>query len=418
MSSNRHDPDRPVPPAPDPDTREDMTGPVAAPGAAELRAAMVDQVMTDERVTSRWSAALLAPWRDALATVPRHQFIPASVYVAHPDGGQPPLVPLNREDDPARWLRIAYGAEPPGWVVTQVDDGDPVGPGGGGRAVTSSASAPAIMAAMLAALDAQPGERVLEIGTGTGYNAALLAHRLGADQVTTIEVDPVVADAARRALNATGYGRVCLLTGDGADGYPPRAPHDRLIATVAPRQIPPAWIEQTRPGGRVVAPWRNSYTGALVALTVGADGTATGPVVDDAAFMWMRAHREPGADSIGGDDEVADAERSVTDLHPYWIGGDRGAQFAIGQRVPRCQHRYEPDGEDDALWLLDFESGSWAKMEHKRGADTFPVLQYGPRRLFDEAYQAYRWWNGHDRPGIDRWRFTVGPDGQRIELTG
>ncbi|HEY2724440.1 MAG TPA: methyltransferase domain-containing protein [Pseudonocardiaceae bacterium] len=394
-----------------------MTGSVTAPAAAESRAAMVERVMTDERVTGRWPAALLAPWRDALATVPRHRFVPARVYVPHPDGGRPPLVPLHRDDDPERWLRIAYGAEPPGWVVTQVDDGDPAGPDGGGVAATSSASAPAIVAAMLAALDAQPGERVCEIGTGTGYNAALLAHQLGAERVSTVEVDPVIGDAARRALRAAGYGGVRVVTGDGADGYPPGAPFDRLVATVAPREIPPAWIAQTRPGGRVVVPYRNDYTGALVALTVGEDGTATGPVVDDAAFMWMRADREPGADSIGGDEEVAAAERTVGDLHPYWIGGDRGAQFAIGQWVPDCQHRYEPDGDGDALWLLDFRSRSWAKIEHHdRDAGTFPVLQYGPRRLFDEARRAHAWWVDHDRPGIERWQFTVTAGGQRIAL--
>jgi protein-L-isoaspartate(D-aspartate) O-methyltransferase len=395
-----------------------MTGPVAELGAAELRAAMVERVMTDERVSGRWPAALLAPWRDALATVPRHRFVPPCVYVTHPEGGRPPLVPLRCEDDPARWLRIAYGAEPPGWVITQVDDGDPAGPGGGGRAATSSASAPAIMAAMLAALDAQPGERVCEIGTGTGYNAALLAHRLGAENVTSVEVDPAVADAARRALHASGYGQVRVVTGDGADGYPPGAPFDRLIATVAAREIPPAWVAQTRPGGRVVVPYRNDYTGALVALTVDEDGAAMGPVVDDAAFMWMRAHREPGRASLGDDDELAAADRSMTDLHPYWIGGDRGAQFAIGQRVPGCQHRYEPDGDGDALWLLDFGSRSWAKIEHHdRDAASFPVLQYGPRRLFDEAHQAYAWWADHNRPGVERWRFTVSESGQGIALT-
>ena len=82
--------------------------------------------------------------------------------------------------------------------------GIPPGPGQRGRYVTSSASQPNVVALMLKALDAQPGMRVLEIGTGTGYNAALLAHRLGAPHVTSVEIHPDLADHARRALMSTG----------------------------------------------------------------------------------------------------------------------------------------------------------------------------------------------------------------------
>lgn len=70
------------------------------------------------------------------------------------------------------------------------------------------------------------------------------------------------------------------------------------------------------------------------------------------------------------------------------------------------------------MWLLDFESRSWAKVVHEPDACVFPVSQYGPRRLFDEVERAYRWWDGHGRPGVERWRFTLGPDEQRIELIG
>jgi hypothetical protein len=135
--------------------------------------------------------------------------------------------------------------------------------------------------------------------------------------------------------------------------------------------------------------------------------------------MWLRTQREGGAAALVDDEEEADAERSVTDLHPYWIGGDRGARFAIGQRVLGCQYRYlDEDDGSETLWLLDFDSRSWAKLTHQpsTAADTYPVLQHGPRRLFDEVYRAHRWWVSHDRPGVDRWRFTVGPGGQKIQL--
>lgn len=181
-------------------------------------------------------------------------------------------------------------------------------------------------------------------------------------------------------------------------------------------------ITQTRPGGRVVVPLRVSDydDGTLVVLIVDADGQhASGEVVDDASFMPLRSQRSGGAASICDDDESAAAERTITDLHPWHLVGERGARFAIGQRVRDCYWRYRPDDDGrDALWLLDFVSGAWAKVEHPdKHAETFAVLQYGERRLFDEVERAWRWWNGNDRPGVERWRLTVGPDGSHFTLT-
>ncbi len=188
------------------------------------------------------------------------------------------MQPVRRAEEPNRWLEMASGDDS---VVTQVDDGHPAGPRDGGDLPTSSASRPNVVALMLKHLNIRGAERVLEIGTGTGWNAALLAHRFGADRVTTIEVDPEVAACARTALAGAGYGAVCVVTGNGAAGYPPRAPYDRVIATVACRDVPYAWVAQTRPGGRIVAPsWALDYHGLLLALTVGEDGTAIGHVVD------------------------------------------------------------------------------------------------------------------------------------------
>jgi protein-L-isoaspartate(D-aspartate) O-methyltransferase len=83
-----------------------------------------------------------------------------------------------------------------------------------------------------------PGHRVLDIGIGTGYTAALLAQRLGTGHVTSIEIAPDVAVQARTALAATGYGEICVITGNGALGYPPHAPYDRIVSTAAVSRIP------------------------------------------------------------------------------------------------------------------------------------------------------------------------------------
>ncbi|MFH9731852.1 methyltransferase, FxLD system [Streptomyces sp. NPDC017260] len=121
----------------------------------------------------------------------------------------------------------------------------------------SLASVPSIVAMMLGQLDAQPGDRILEIGAGTGYNAALLAEIVGeAGEVTTVDIEGDVALHARTALNSTGYERVTVIERDGLKGAPENAPYDRVIATVGLWDIPGAWWEQLADGGQLVLPLR------------------------------------------------------------------------------------------------------------------------------------------------------------------
>ncbi|MEO7195003.1 MAG: methyltransferase domain-containing protein [Pseudonocardiaceae bacterium] len=354
-------------------------------------------------------------WRAAFTEVPRHEFIPELIWHHDRDtAGHCDLVPLRRRDDARGWLERAYANAP---VVTQVDDGQPTGEGSCGVEITSSASMPGVVAQMLTALEAEPGMRVLEIGTGTGYNAALLAHRLGADNVVSVEVDPAVAERARRALAGTGFGAVTVVTADGAEGYPPRAPYDRVISTVAVTEVPAAWVARTRPGGLVLTSWGTPYyPGGLLALSVHHDATATGGIVGSALFMWLRAQRIPRyrTSRIVRDDDTAIV--STTDLHPWHVAGDVHAATAIGLRVPRCEDFYHPGSSDTGtLYLVDQWSRSWATV-HVTTEPPYEVRQSGERKLWDEVRTAYQWWVSAGGPTVDAWRFTRTPSDQRIEL--
>ena len=108
------------------------------------------------------------------------------------------------------------------------------------RQPISSSSQPAIMAIMLEQLALQPGHNVLEIGAGTGYNAALIAHIVGSKgHVTTVDIDPDLVDTARTNLAAAGFDQVQVVCADGMRGFAANAPYDRIILTVAGWDIPP-----------------------------------------------------------------------------------------------------------------------------------------------------------------------------------
>ncbi len=112
-----------------------------------------------------------------------------------------------------------------------------------------------MMATMLEQLAVAPGQVVLEIGAGTGYNAALLAHLLGpTGQVVTLDLDPDIVEAARTHLNSVGSANVTVVEGDGAFGYPLHAPYDRIIVTAGAWDVLPTWQAQLAPTGRLVVP--------------------------------------------------------------------------------------------------------------------------------------------------------------------
>lgn len=119
-------------------------------------------------------------------------------------------------------------------------------------------SAPSMVAIMLEVAHLKKGSSVLEIGCGSGYNAALIAEIVGEDHVITIERVPELAEWGRKNLKSAGY-HLTVVIGDGTLGYPERAPYDRIIVTAAAPRIPQPWIDQLTVNGLIICPVGSRY---------------------------------------------------------------------------------------------------------------------------------------------------------------
>ncbi|MFF4948669.1 methyltransferase domain-containing protein [Streptomyces chattanoogensis] len=344
--------------------------------------------------------ALLPDWAAPVASADRGLFIP-DIFEG-----------VDKAADPDRWLRMVYGDLP---IITQVNDGQDLGEDAF-RLPTSSSSMPSLMLEMLGLLDVRDGHKVLEVGAGTGLNIRWIAQRVGADNATSIEIDPGIAETARRNLEASGLSPT-VLTGDGMIGCPSRAPFDRLICTYTVREVPYSWVEQT-PGGRIVAPWGSSfYSHSFVTLDV-ADGAAQGRFTGTPAFMWDRTHRA-GSGRISDYYRGEVGTKSRTKINPRNVRWHDDAEFAISLTVTDawCTLREADDGSDEATyWILADDRKSWATVEYVPGREDYEVDQYGPRNLWDEVEAAWHHWDAAGRPGRDRFGLTVDGDGQRVWL--
>ncbi len=335
-------------------------------------------------------------WRSAFTATPRELFVPDRALWVHDKRVK---TPIDRYSDLSTWMAAVYSDD---FIITQVDDGAVDGVGD----PTSSTSMPSIMLAMLNHLDVREGQRVLEIGTGTGYNAALMAQRLGAGNVVSVEIDLDVAKQARANL-AKANQDVRVVTGDGAEGYPPGAPYDRIIATCSVGTVPWAWVAQTRTGGIIVTPWGPPMANDhLLRLEVGPD-SAVGSIVDSVSFMRLRAQRWRVSDEPSDFPDIA--ARSRTDLEPHQVLGNHST-LAVALHLGECRAIFESDPAtgSEMLWLL--ARNAWACVCGGK------VRQAGARSLWDEAVSAYQWWIERDRPDRRQFHLTVTRERQWLWL--
>ncbi|WP_327706187.1 protein-L-isoaspartate(D-aspartate) O-methyltransferase [Streptomyces decoyicus] len=361
------------------------------------------------------SGALSSDWAPTYAAVPRSAVLPDLMWPFDMTAGR--SVAVSKVDDPATWQEFADSDVP---IVTQWDDGKHAGTEPG-HVPTSSASMPSVVFRMLQDLDLRPGHQALEIGTATTWNALLMAHRAGPGSVTTVEVDRAVATAAMATVERLGIP-LRVVHGDGFQGYPEGAPYDRVIATCGLRSLPFAWVEQCRPGGVIVAPWGTDYSNgdAVARLVVAPDGaSASGKFTGPVEFMKLRSQRlSPVVHKEYVTGSVTDGDESSTTVtEGEFVGEQFGPErFGVGLRVPKCRH-FVAEKSDGArpVWFYSLSDRSWACCMFRDG-DTARVWQFGPRRLWDDVEAAFRWWDGHGRPGHSRFGLTVTAEGERVWL--
>ncbi|NJP69249.1 methyltransferase domain-containing protein [Streptomyces spiramenti] len=332
-------------------------------------------------------------WRAAFAAVPRHVLVP---YFYDVSG-----LRIGRERRTEAWLRGVHSDRA---LVTHRHAGEPV----------SSSSQPSLMASMLHALEVEDGCDVLEIGTGTGYNAALLAHRLGDARVTSVDVAPEITASARARLAAAGYGPR-VVTADGSLGWPEGAPYDRIIATCRVDRVPPAWLRQCTRAGLIVAPLGQG----LVRVAAQGPDRASGRFLGAAYFMPLR---RPGPAPTTPAPSSAPATGTRPSRLPPEAVGDVDFRFVVSVLEP------------DLDWRVD--AAVAPRSVSVRAADgsaarRFPdgsVSEAGPRRLWTALEEYHAEFEEAGRPGPERYGLTVEgerqwlwldePDGPRRPLPG
>ncbi|HKR49727.1 MAG TPA: methyltransferase domain-containing protein [Pseudonocardiaceae bacterium] len=326
-------------------------------------------------------------WHAAVAAVPRHLLVPRAF----------------EQDSTGAWSEFITADAPqrvysPETLITALETV------GAYQQPISSSTKPDLMVRMLEILDIQDGHRVLEIGTGTGYNAALLAHRLGDDRVFSVDVDSGLVDLARARLAAAGF-RPTVVTTDGTAGLPEHAPFDRIIATCSVPAIPWAWAEQLADGGAILADLKLAISaGNLVHLHRAHDHLEGRFTSRWAAFMAIRSGPTPVLPARADTAPNGRIRPTTAPAEPWKTASV--AWFLAQLRLPaNTTFTYNLDPTTRAPTAVTFTTtdGSWARVEIGHAT----VTEAGATPVWPHIEWAHQQWTDAGQPSWDRLGLTV-----------
>lgn len=294
--------------------------------------------------------------------------------------------------------------------------------------VVSSSSQPSMMAMMLHQLELKPGHNVLEIGTATGYNAAIMQHIVGPKgRVTSLEIDQELAEQAARNLQRAGAwaSAVKVVSGDGVLGYQPRAAYDRIISTVCVWDVPPQWVQQLKPDGILVTPlWIDGFQvssafhqmrdGTLYSRSnlpcgfVSLRGMSAAPEMSrrvNGSGLWLSADDLGGLDTTAlhlllSEDQEINHLGVALDMQDYWysflpyvIVHLAGSYLLVFYHVRDTQKSYGLDGSGFAL--LAPGSACFVPF-HREGT----VHCFGGADAFMALFDLMKDWDAAGRPMV------------------
>lgn len=351
-------------------------------------------------------------WRAPVASIPRHALIPAWWH-GNPDSTGRARWHLRRgPDDTEQWLDTAYTDQS---VITSAaghhadrarDTDAPLG------RPTSSATLPSLVVRMYQRALIEDGHDLVDVGTGSGYGTALAARRLGEARVTSVDVDPYLVEAARDRLATLGL-QPRLETVDATAELPCQA--DRIVATVAVRPVPAAWLAALRTGGRLVT--TIAGTSLVITATKREDGSAWGQVEwEPAGFMNARhkaGNYPPGVGRLlttartANGDMVTPSPYPVVDVASAW---DLASMLDVA--APGIVHGYQEEDDGRRTALMAHPDGSWARAVGRgEPASSALVHQGGPRRLWDVLDHIRGTWLTRGELPIRGARVRILPDG-------
>lgn len=343
-------------------------------------------------------------WYEPLATTPRHVFVPR--WWENVDGRWHLRI---GEDDPEAWMDAAYTNAT---LVTRVGPlhADHADPGTVAEGMpTSSSTLPVLVVDMYRHAVIADDSRVL-VTTGTGYGTALASRRIGAENVTSVDVDAHLVGMAGARLESIGlrpHVAVCDITGSLPGEY------DRIVSTVSVRPIPSSWLAALKPGGRLVT--TISGTGLIVVADKTEDGGAVGQTSQYRAGFMRTRHGEDYAprptDELWEKVKRADGEEVTTSRYPLLYPPDAwDVSSMLELTVPEIDYRTEEVGGTRTVWMLHAD-GSWARATATGFLDSPTVHQGGPRRLWRELERIQNRLNREGGLPVYGARVRIDPDG-------